>query len=121
MGLFSANATARFSVVVVFATPPFWLAKAMTLASALAVTGGSDACVGEPIAPVIRNRRWFFLPAAVLLFALGDPGGLPRLGLVHDAASSRTATTASRERPYVEVGPSRWGHRWPAPGPAARA
>ena len=28
----SANATARFSVVVVLATPPFWLAKAMTLA-----------------------------------------------------------------------------------------
>ena len=27
----SANATARFSVEVVFATPPFWLASAMTL------------------------------------------------------------------------------------------
>jgi hypothetical protein len=26
----SANATARFRVVVVLATPPFWLAKAMT-------------------------------------------------------------------------------------------
>ena len=28
----STNAAARFSVVVVFATPPFWLVKAMTLA-----------------------------------------------------------------------------------------
>ena len=28
----SAKATARFSVVVVLATPPFWLAKAMTFA-----------------------------------------------------------------------------------------
>src|SRR4051812_18179647 len=28
----SANAAARFSVVVVLATPPFWLANAMTLA-----------------------------------------------------------------------------------------
>src|SRR5438552_2808045 len=31
----SAKATATFSVVVVFATPPFWLAKAMTLAVAV--------------------------------------------------------------------------------------
>src|SRR4029077_749155 len=29
----SASATPRFSVVVVFATPPFWFAKAMTLAT----------------------------------------------------------------------------------------
>ena len=33
----SANATARLRVVVVFATPPFWLAKAITFT--LPVTG----------------------------------------------------------------------------------
>ena len=37
----SANAAARFSVVVVLATPPFWLANAMTFA--LGCTVGSDA------------------------------------------------------------------------------
>src|SRR6202140_6003656 len=37
----SAKATARLSVVVVLATPPFWLANAITLQ--VAVTGGSDA------------------------------------------------------------------------------
>src|SRR5437588_2883110 len=37
----SANATARFSVVVVLATPPFWLANAITLL--VAVTASSDA------------------------------------------------------------------------------
>src|SRR3981081_2854629 len=51
----SAKATARLSVVVVFATPPFWLANAITLQ--LAVTGGSDACVGNSYAPVFARRR----------------------------------------------------------------
>src|SRR5919109_2536711 len=37
----STNAAARLSVVVVFATPPFWLVKAMTLA--LGVTGASGS------------------------------------------------------------------------------
>src|ERR671924_793899 len=37
----STNAAARLRVVVVFATPPFWLVKAMTLA--LGVTGASGS------------------------------------------------------------------------------
>src|SRR3954463_4546086 len=37
----SAKAAERFSVVVVFATPPFWLAKAMTLAFFLVSFGVS--------------------------------------------------------------------------------
>src|ERR1039457_3319382 len=37
----SAKATARLSVVVVLATPPFWLANAITLQ--VAITKGSDA------------------------------------------------------------------------------
>ncbi len=52
----SANATARLRVVVVFATPPFWLAKAITLA--VPVTGSSDE-VGKPIRASIRNRGPF--------------------------------------------------------------
>src|SRR5579864_9093709 len=48
----SANATARFSVVVVLATPPFWLAKAITLKG----TGGSDGS-GNSYAPVFAGRR----------------------------------------------------------------
>jgi hypothetical protein len=51
---FSANATARLSVVVVFATPPFWLANAITLA--LAVTGGSVAS-GKPIR-ALYSQSW---------------------------------------------------------------
>src|SRR5918997_1136378 len=50
----SANAAARFSVVVVFATPPFWLAKAMTLA--LPVTSCSDHGRGNPSALPVRPR-----------------------------------------------------------------
>ena len=48
----SANATARLSVVVVLATPPFWLANAITLQ--VPVTAGSDAS-GELIRACIRR------------------------------------------------------------------
>src|SRR5215207_9491305 len=41
----SAKAAARFSVVVVLATPPFWLAKAITLAP---VTSRSHRCRRKP-------------------------------------------------------------------------
>src|SRR4051794_7980909 len=37
----SAKATARFNVVVVFATPPFWLAKAITSACLTGVSGST--------------------------------------------------------------------------------
>src|SRR5688572_10942151 len=58
---FSAKATATLSVVVVFATPPFWLAKAMTLAcgtgcSADSVTGWRRWSGRNPLSPVIRNH-----------------------------------------------------------------
>ena len=45
----STNAAARLSVVVVFATPPFWLAKAMTLA--LPVTARLLGSGGRTIGP----------------------------------------------------------------------
>src|SRR5918997_2320893 len=39
----STNAAARLSVVVVFATPPFWLVNAMTFALGDSVTGASGS------------------------------------------------------------------------------
>src|SRR5256885_564333 len=54
----SAKATARFSVVVVLATPPFWLANVITF-----VTGGSDgsgtygACIRKPWAESFSCSR----------------------------------------------------------------
>ena len=63
----SANAAARLSVVVVFATPPFWLAKAMTLAvgspfsagvSDSGVTADSDRSGRSAgTASVLRSKR----------------------------------------------------------------
>ena len=53
----SAKATARLSVVVVFATPPFWLAKAITLARLGRRLGAglrSGSAAGRPIAVVGR-------------------------------------------------------------------
>src|SRR5690349_16289127 len=58
----SAKAAARFSVVVVLATPPFWLAKAITLAwpvTSRSVRGRGNL-IGHPRSP----RRRGFLPAA---------------------------------------------------------
>src|SRR3954453_14954125 len=43
----SAKAAARFSVVVVFATPPFWFAKAMTFAFGDSVTDGSERSISS--------------------------------------------------------------------------
>src|SRR3954463_13788727 len=57
---FSAKATATFKVVVVLATPPFWLAKAMTLACP--ITEGSDVRGGNPLA-----SRYSQPPALILL------------------------------------------------------
>src|SRR5215213_1119045 len=56
----SPKAAARLSVVVVFATPPFWLAKAMTLA--WPVTARLLGSVGEPSAHDSRARG-VLLPA----------------------------------------------------------
>src|SRR5947209_13719823 len=50
----SAKATARLSVVVVFATPPFWLANAITLQ--VGVTDDSDASRNS-YAPVFAGQR----------------------------------------------------------------
>src|SRR3954471_6618871 len=44
---FSAKAAARFSVVVVFATPPFWFAKAMTFTFEDSVTEDSERSISS--------------------------------------------------------------------------
>src|SRR5690242_3964337 len=49
----SAKATARLSVVVVLATPPFWLANAMTFE--VAVTGAFSDTSGNSYAACIRR------------------------------------------------------------------
>src|SRR3954465_9936137 len=43
----SAKAAARFSVVVVFATPPFWFAKAMTFTFEDSVTDDSERSISS--------------------------------------------------------------------------
>src|SRR5439155_292326 len=50
----SANATARLSVVVVLATPPFWLANAMTLACC-STSARSRSC-RDPYAPPFAGQ-----------------------------------------------------------------
>ena len=63
----STNAAARLSVVVVFATPPFWLVNAMTFA--LGVTGASgsaDVWVGSAIRSAYSHDRGVLLPPRLL-------------------------------------------------------
>ena len=55
----SANATARFRVVVVLATPPFWLANAMTLAACGRCPQGAPVARMEPIRRVFRPGAAF--------------------------------------------------------------
>src|SRR3954464_11056987 len=59
----SANAQARFSVVVVLATPPFWLANAMTLA--LFSTTGSAFSSGIPYTARYSDVVYGFLHARI--------------------------------------------------------
>src|SRR5680860_753755 len=62
----STKAAARFSVVVVLATPPFWLVNAMTLA--WSVTGASGSAYGGsalPLRSAYSHVRETFLPVRV--------------------------------------------------------
>src|SRR4051795_9705544 len=86
----SAKAAARFSVVVVFATPPFWLAKAMTLA-----WGVTDELLGSGR----TIAAWFPLVRAVSCTG-GQNGGMERArddatGLTHVATVSFLASRAA--------------------------
>src|SRR4051794_26702807 len=81
---FSANATARFRVVVVLATPPFWLAKAITFIGVLSPSSrkAPSWSVRDPSGAVFAVRRGI-PPARVRLASRSDvrtpePGPLGR-------------------------------------------
>src|SRR5207244_8814089 len=66
----SANATPRFSVVVVFATPPFWLANEITrpIGGPLEVSGripGRGSRRASPIEP-LSSLSCYLLPPRLL-------------------------------------------------------
>src|SRR4051794_23732094 len=82
---FSAKATARFSAVVVFATPPFWLAKAMTLALLGALEGSTKAPFGVGEMPGISA------PFAAPVASPSDQGALP---VRSDGPTARPRPTA---------------------------
>src|SRR4051812_25405112 len=74
---FSAKATARLRVVVVFATPPFWFAKAMTFA----MGGESSVPLGET-----GTRALFATPTTI---PPSRAGRMPCVadGTAHDRAA----------------------------------
>ena len=79
----SAKAAARFSVVVVFATPPFWLAKAITLATARSVR-----CRRNPsgLPRSLGGRGFLYALPGRGSFRSSDP--VPASGRVDRAAGS---------------------------------
>ena len=83
----SAKATARLRVVVVFATPPFWLAKEMTLAPC-APTRRRCAAPGILRAAGLARRRERLVGADPLLVASGS-GSAPGCGLGARARARR--------------------------------
>ena len=101
----SANAAARFKVVVVLATPPFWLAKAMTLA--LPVTSCSDHGCGNPSRGPFRP----LCPVLLLLLARrGRPAGSSTTSRGSGMTSPREPGWSwhqARERGEVEHRPER--------------
>ncbi len=74
----SAKATARLSVVVVFATPPFWLAKEITLARRVGFPFSSTAPPSERRPADRRERLLGGDPD--LLVLVGDQLGVKRRG-----------------------------------------
>ena len=82
----SAKATARLSVVVVFATPPFWLAKLITLARAV----GASARLAPPGASAGAG------PIASLAVMRSRPPGRARGSPRRPTARTGASTCASR-------------------------
>src|SRR3954447_9740770 len=82
----SAKAAARFSVVVVFATPPFWLANAITFAVVISSSVGrggkpsSDPSIRSPAADsfprITRVERVDRLLEDRRIVICGGPGGV---------------------------------------------
>src|SRR3954468_21887873 len=100
----STKATARLRVVVVLATPPFWLAKAITLA--LPFKTRSDHGRENPSQGVCSRRRRRFLPRArgrgrpprVTIVVMTD--GPERTGLAHVATVSFLGSRAAPSAPF---------------------
>ena len=112
----SAKATARLSVVVVFATPPFWLAKLITFA----VATSSAPSAPSPGVAWTRRGRDRLAGGDPQLFVVGrlrDAGGRrgrPQpLGDLRRRAAARRL--APRPRPRAPARPPA-----PAPAPAQR-
>src|SRR3954454_23545279 len=90
----SAKAAARFSVVVVFATPPFWLAKAITLAGVTSCSDRREPIRASSFAPDraipptdrVAGKRTLVKPAAGLRLRAAASGGEQRdvLGAEHE-------------------------------------
>src|SRR3954471_13532606 len=101
---FSANATARFRVVVVLATPPFWLAKAMTFIGMLSPSSrkAPSWSVRDPSRAVFAARRPIPPARRGPSTAAGRPdGGQPRLtrgGLRADVDGLARTRLARRSR-----------------------
>src|ERR1700755_1257715 len=100
----SANATARFRVVVVLATPPFWLAKAMTFIGMLSPSSrkAPSWSVRDPSRAVFAPR----LPIPPDREAEEDAvGGGPRSDADVDGLAPRAAgRAAARRRTGAGVG-----------------
>src|SRR3954451_12733135 len=86
----SAKATARLSVVVVLATPPFWFAKAMTLAWGVLTGVLRLVRVLGPMLGGDSQSPWGFLPLRTRLYDARSSiaGGCPE--------ESPTGTRSSR-------------------------
>src|SRR5205085_4967201 len=100
---FSAKATATFRVVVVLATPPFWLAKAMTLAVLVCSLTRPVFVTLRPIPSSVLDKRLVFVTGkggvgkSTVAAALGMAGAPAR-------PRARRAARAHHDRPAPAVG-----------------
>ena len=99
----STKAAARLSVVVVFATPPFWLAKAMTLAWPVTarLLGSGGRTIGPRFAPARRSPAAASTMGRMVSPARQDarsshlPSATYTTGLAHVATVSFLASRAA--------------------------
>ena len=124
----SCSATPRFSVVVVFATPPFWFANAMTLAVTCSSGAGSAESEGTAWSCGLvsaASSGWRSLPFSTADRACADlgkrrerpmrasPSSLPRKLLQSRRILGRP--TGTFLRPGACRGTSRTARRWRTP------
>ena len=96
----STNAAARLSVVVVLATPPFWLVKAMTLA-----LGVTECVIRTRAGDSFPNRADSCYGAPALPERVGVPGaGYHRVGVLPARASARSGGEQLEPRGERDLG-----------------